>query len=89
MRALLLDDTLDPAFKAQALTLPSESSLADRMEVVTVEPVHEVREAVRAGLARRLADAFASMHEANRPRRTVSRLGTSDAARSRTSASAT
>ena len=68
MRALLLDDTLDPAFKAQALTLPSESSLADRMEVVTVEPVHEVREAVRAGLARRLADAFASMHEANRPR---------------------
>ena len=67
MRALLLDDTADPAFTAEALTLPSESNLADRMELIAVEAVHEVRETVRVTLARRLADAFASVHDANRP----------------------
>ena len=67
MRALLLDDAADPAFTAEALTLPSESNLADRMEVIAVEAVHEVREAVRVTLARRLSDAFASVHDANRP----------------------
>ena len=66
IRALLLDDALDPAFIAEALTLPSESNLADRMETITVEAIHEVREAVKATLARRLADAFASVREANR-----------------------
>ena len=34
MRALLLDDAVDPAFAAEALALPSESTLADRMEVI-------------------------------------------------------
>ena len=66
IRALLLDDALDPAFVAEALTLPSESNLADRMETIAVEAIHEVREAVKATLARRLADAFASVREANR-----------------------
>ncbi len=68
MRALLLDATADPAFTAEALTLPSESNLADRMEVIAVEAIHEVRETLRATLARRLADAFASVHDANRSR---------------------
>ena len=67
MRALLLDDAADPAFTAEALTLPSESNLADRMEVIAVEAVHEVRETLKATLARRLSDAFASVHDANRP----------------------
>ena len=66
VRALLLDDALDPAFIAEALTLPSESNLADRMETIAVEAIHEVREAVKATLARRLADDFASVREANR-----------------------
>ena len=68
MRALLLDDAVDPAFTAEALRLPSESTLADRMEVIAVEAVHDVREAVKATLALRLEDAFASVHDANRPR---------------------
>ena len=68
LRALLLDETLDPAFIAEALTLPSESNLADRMEIIAVEAIHEVREAVKATLALRLADAFASVREANRSR---------------------
>ena len=66
LRALLLDEALDPAFVAEALTLPSESNLADRMETIAIEAIHEVREAVKATLARRLADAFASVREANR-----------------------
>ena len=66
IRALLLDEALDPAFVAEALTLPSESNLADRMETIAVEAIHEVREAVKATLARRLSDAFASVREANR-----------------------
>ena len=66
LRALLLDDALDPAFVAEALTLPSESNLADRMEIIAVEAIHEVREVVKATLARRLADAFASVREASR-----------------------
>ena len=67
MRALLLDAAADPAFTAEALMLPSESNLADRMETIAVEAVHEVRETLKATLARRLSDAFASVHEENRP----------------------
>ena len=68
IRAVLLDETLDPAFAAEALSLPSESNLADRMEVVAVEAIHEVREAVRATLALRLENEFARAYNANRPR---------------------
>ena len=68
LRALLLDESLDPAFIAEALALPSESNLADRMEVIAVEAIHEVRESVKATLALRLGDAFASVREANRLR---------------------
>ena len=68
MGALLRDDGVDPAFAAEALTLPSESNLADRMEIIAVEAIHEVREAVAAVLAQRLRDAFASVRDANRTR---------------------
>ena len=68
MRALLLDDAVDPAFAAEALALPSESSLADRMEIIAVEAIHEVRETVKTTLAHRLEDALAHVHRANLPR---------------------
>ena len=68
MRALLTDDAVDPAFRAEALTLPSESTLADRMEVIAIEAIHEIREAVKTTLAFRLEDAFAYVYEANLPR---------------------
>ena len=81
LRTLLLDEALDPMFTAEALALPSESILADRMETIAVEAVHEVREAVRATLALRLEDAFASVREANRAPavRTASKPRTPDA----------
>ena len=68
MGAVLRDDGADPAFVAEALTLPSESNLADRMETIAVEAIHEVREAVRATLARLLRDAFEAVCDANRTR---------------------
>ena len=68
MRTLLLDDTLDPAFAAEALALAPESDLADRMEIIAIEAIHDVRNMVRATLARRLEDAFTHAFEANRSR---------------------
>ena len=72
MRALLLDDAVDPGFAAEALALPSESNLADRMEVIAVEAIHEVRQAVTATLARRLEGEFAHVYHANCTRESLS-----------------
>ena len=68
VHALLTDDAVDPAFRSEALALPSESTLADRMETIAVEAIHEVRETVKAMLAFRLESAFARVYHANRPR---------------------
>jgi aminopeptidase N len=55
----VLDDTdLDPALIAQALTLPSESYLADQCEQVDVDAIHAAREQMRKALAGRLSDRF-------------------------------
>ncbi len=68
MRALLLDPGLEPAFIAEAFSLPSESNLADRMEIITVEAIHEVRRTFMRTLARELREDFARIREANRSR---------------------
>ena len=55
--ATLKSNSLDPAFKAEAILLPSESLIADRMEMVDPDAIHEsrerLREAVGTALARR------------------------------------
>ncbi|MGB0922177.1 MAG: aminopeptidase N [Alphaproteobacteria bacterium] len=56
MGNVLADQNIDNAFKAQMLTLPGESTLAEAVEVIDVTAIHNVREA----LARELAQA----HEA-------------------------
>ena len=33
MRKILVDDTLDPSFREQALLLPTESMIADQLDV--------------------------------------------------------
>ena len=45
--------TRDPAFAAEALALPSETTLADEMAVVAVEAIHAVRESARAAIGAR------------------------------------
>src|SRR5260370_17459303 len=55
MRQTLADADRDPAFAAEALMLPSETTLAEEMAVVAVEAIHAVRQSVRAALAQSLA----------------------------------
>ncbi|HVB16545.1 MAG TPA: aminopeptidase N [Stellaceae bacterium] len=55
MRQTLADSERDPAFAAEALSLPSETTLADEMTVVAVDAIHDARESTRAALAGVLA----------------------------------
>ncbi len=51
LRAVLHNADLDPAFKELVLTLPSETYMAEQLDVVDPQRVHAVREAMRAQLA--------------------------------------
>ncbi|MBU3738481.1 MAG: aminopeptidase N [Rhodoferax sp.] len=51
LRQLLRSQQLDPAFKELALTLPSETYIAEQLEVVDPQRIHAVREAMRLQLA--------------------------------------
>ena len=55
MRGVLRHPTLDAAFKELVLTLPSEGYIAEQLEVVDPQRVHQVREAMRTQLAQALA----------------------------------
>jgi aminopeptidase N len=59
MRALLRDPALDPAFKALALTLPDEGYVAEQVEPVDPQRIHQVREAMLSQLAAALQDDWA------------------------------
>ncbi|MBX3610844.1 MAG: aminopeptidase N [Hydrogenophaga sp.] len=54
MRAVLRHDALDAAFKELALTLPSETYIAEQLDEVDPQRVHAVREAMREQLANAL-----------------------------------
>ncbi|MDO5289152.1 MAG: aminopeptidase N [Pseudomonadota bacterium] len=55
MRAVLRHPQLDAAFKALALTLPSENAIADRCpQAVDPQRIHRLRQAMLAQLAREL-----------------------------------
>ena len=48
--ATLSSNALDPAFKAEAILLPSETLIAERMEVVDPDAIHASRERLRTAL---------------------------------------
>jgi aminopeptidase N len=54
----------DPAFAAEALILPGESLLADSMEVVDPDAIHDVRAATRAALGKALRPQFEAAFKA-------------------------
>ena len=56
LRAVLRHPELDAAFKELALTLPSENYIADQLDEVDPQQVHQLREAMRAQLARELRE---------------------------------
>ena len=55
MRGTLVSDALDPAFKGEALVLPSEALIGDRMDAVDPDAIHASREALRAAVGAALA----------------------------------
>ena len=50
MRATLARIDGDPAFAAEAMTLPGEAFLADQMEIADVDAIHAARDAARAAI---------------------------------------
>ena len=56
LRAVLRHPQLDAAFKELALTLPSENYIADHLDTVDPQQVHQLREAMRLQLARELRE---------------------------------
>jgi aminopeptidase N len=65
MRQVLHHPTLDAAFKELVLTLPSETYLAEQLDVVDPQQIHAVREAMRLQLATSLQADWAAVYEAN------------------------
>ena len=51
---VLADGARDPAFTSEALALPSESYIAEQLDVVDPDAIHSVRVALRHYLARQL-----------------------------------
>ncbi len=54
LRSVLRHPSLDAAFKELVLTLPSETYIAEQLEVVDPQRIHAVREAMREQLAQEL-----------------------------------
>jgi aminopeptidase N len=65
MRKILADDTLDPAFREQALLLPSETMIADQLDVVDPLAIHTARQFVRAAIGTRLRGELEAQYDAN------------------------
>jgi aminopeptidase N len=63
---LLADGRHDPAFAAEALSLPSEAYIGEQIDVVDPDAIHEVRVGLRRHLAHalrsELSEAYQSLH---------------------------
>ncbi len=68
-RNTLRSNELDPAFKAEAILLPQEAVVAERLEVVDPDAIHAARERLRAALGGALLDELAKAQSANAGRR--------------------
>ena len=66
MRQVLHHPGLDAAFKELVLTLPSETYLAEQLDVVDPQRIHAVREGMRLQLATALESDWASVYQANK-----------------------
>jgi aminopeptidase N len=56
----LASNALDAAFKAEALIMPSESGIGDRMDLVDPAAIHAARDALRAAIGTALAEPLAA-----------------------------
>src|SRR6185369_11367397 len=62
VEATLKSNSLDPAFKAEAIMLPGEALIADRLDVVDPDAIHAAREVLRKQLGSKLRDSLLSAH---------------------------
>jgi aminopeptidase N len=67
--AILDDQSHDHAFQAQALSLPAESYVAQKMDPIDVDGVHRARKGLRAALGRELSNRWLELYR---------RLGTNE-----------
>ena len=65
MRKILADATLDAAFREQALLLPSETMIAEKMSVVNPQAIHAARQFVRARIGAGLRAELLEQYHAN------------------------
>ncbi len=65
MRKMLVDESLDPGFREQALLLPSETMIAEQLQDVDPLAVHMARQFVRADIGTRLREELLAQYEAN------------------------
>ncbi len=63
--ATLQSNSLDPAFKAEAILMPSESLIADRMDIVDPDAIHASREELRRRVGSQLANILLGAHRSD------------------------
>ena len=59
MRGTLRSNALDPAYKGEALSMPTEGLIGDRMEIVDPDAIHRSREALRRAVGAELVTELA------------------------------
>jgi aminopeptidase N len=60
--ATLKSNALDPAFKAEAILLPGEALIADRMEIVDPDAIHQARDGLRRTVGSAIGEALLAAH---------------------------
>jgi aminopeptidase N len=63
--ATLQSNSLDPAFKAEAILLPSDTLVAERMDVVDPDAIHASRDALRAAIGSALPSELLAAHRSD------------------------
>jgi len=63
--ATLKSNALDPAFKAEAILVPSETLIAERMDVVDPDAIHASREALRKAIGTALSGELLAAHRSD------------------------
>ncbi len=67
MRGTLRSNALDAAFKGEALSMPTEGLIGDRMEIVDPDAIHDAREALRWAVGSALAEDLAGAQAMGAP----------------------
>lgn len=61
--AILEDEQLDPALKAEILALPGEATLAELFEVADIDAIHQVRNEITTSLAQTFGERLLPLYD--------------------------